>query len=151
MCWSGSPQPTRRRAACEAAARGENVETAVSDPHVAARGMMQNATMAAPRRGGLAFGRYELHGALRIALTQPTALDDWLAGADPLAAAVAAGDGHHHRSRVVMYDAIIARWRTPIAGVNMKISAVIVANLQQPRLILCFCISLPNISPCERS
>jgi len=50
------------RAACEAAARGEDVETAVSGPHVVVRGIIQNALMHSLRKAGLRFGLYELHG-----------------------------------------------------------------------------------------
>ncbi|QGM44653.1 YkgJ family cysteine cluster protein [Methylocystis heyeri] len=79
------------REACEKAAQGENVQAPVSSPHLMVRSLVQNAMMSALREAGLAWRPYELAGALNLALSNPEALDQWLAGGDPLAAA-AVGD-----------------------------------------------------------
>jgi hypothetical protein len=75
------------RAACEAAMRGESVETAVSEPHLVTRSLVQNAMMSALRDAGLDFSLYELNAAVLAALSTVGALESWLAGGDPLAAA----------------------------------------------------------------
>lgn len=72
---------------CVSAARGETVETPVSAAHLVVRSLVQNALMAALRRAGLAWGLYELNGALNCALSAPNALEQWLSGQDPLASA----------------------------------------------------------------
>ncbi|MFO1124820.1 MAG: YkgJ family cysteine cluster protein [Methylocystis sp.] len=75
------------KASCVAAARGEDVETAVSAAHLLVRGLFQNALMAALRRAGLAWGLYEVSRALHVALSAPNALEQWISGRDPLALA----------------------------------------------------------------
>ena len=77
-------------AACAEAAAGKSVETAISTPHVVVRGLVQNALMSALRDAKLAWGLYELNGALRLALSRERALEEWLAGEDPLAEAAIA-------------------------------------------------------------
>lgn len=75
------------KASCVAAARGEAVETPVSAAHLFVRSVVQNALMAALRRSGLAWGLYEVSGALNCALSAPNALEQWISGRDPLARA----------------------------------------------------------------
>ena len=75
------------KALCVAAARGEAVETPVSASHLFVRSIVQNALMAALRRYGLAWGLYEVSGALNCALSAPDALERWISGQDPLARA----------------------------------------------------------------
>jgi len=75
------------KASCVAAARGKDVETAVSAAHLMVRGLVQNALMAALRRAGLAWGLYEVSRALHVALSAPNALEQWISGRDPLALA----------------------------------------------------------------
>jgi Fe-S-cluster containining protein len=75
------------KALCVAAARGEAVETPVSATHLFVRSIVQNALMAALRRSGLAWGLYEVNGALNCALSAPNALEQWISGQDPLIAA----------------------------------------------------------------
>lgn len=75
------------KASCVAAARGEDVETAVSAAHLVVRSLVQNALMAALRRAGLAWGLYEINRALNIALSAPDALEQWISGDDPLQSA----------------------------------------------------------------
>jgi hypothetical protein len=74
-------------AACIEAAGGKSVKTAISTPHIVVRGLVQNAMMSALREEGLAWGLYELNGALRLALSRGQALEEWIAGEDPLAPA----------------------------------------------------------------
>ncbi|MGJ0394753.1 MAG: YkgJ family cysteine cluster protein [Methylocystis sp.] len=75
------------KASCLAAARGEAVEAPISTPHLVIRSLVQNALMSALRRAGLAWGLYELGSALNCALATPNALEQWIAGQDPLSAA----------------------------------------------------------------
>ena len=72
---------------CRAAAAGQAVEIAFSEPHQLVRSLVQNALQSALRDAGLAWGIYELNQGLHLALTQPSAFADWLAGQNPLAPA----------------------------------------------------------------
>lgn len=68
------------RAACEAAARGEEVETLVSAAHKTVRALVQGALQAALRDGGLDWGASEFLTGLDRALTSPDAEARWLRG-----------------------------------------------------------------------
>lgn len=78
--------------ACRAAAAGEDVEVAISEPHLTLRSLVQNALQSALRDAGLAWGFYELNAGLALALADPEREVAWLAGADSLAPATAACD-----------------------------------------------------------
>lgn len=78
------------REACGEAAAGKNVEAAISTPHLVVRSLTQNAMMSALRTAGLAWGLYELNRVLGVALSDPRALEKWIAGGDPLADAAVA-------------------------------------------------------------
>ncbi len=75
---------------CKAAARGEDVEVEVSEPHFTLRALVQNALQAALRDKGLAWGLYELNQGLSLALAEPERLEAWFAGEDSLAPAAVA-------------------------------------------------------------
>ena len=76
--------------ACGAVARGEDVQVDVSTPHLVLRSLVQNALLSALRDGGLSWRLYELNQAVAIALADPSAMTDWIAGRDPLAPAAIA-------------------------------------------------------------
>jgi hypothetical protein len=71
-------------AACREATAGANVEAAVSTPHLVVRSLVQNAMMASLREARLAWGLYELNGAVALALSTPRAELRWTEGEDPL-------------------------------------------------------------------
>lgn len=73
--------------ACAQAAAGRIGEVAYSEGHQRLRGLVQNALQAALREAQLAWGLYEFHQALRIALEHEDALAAWLAGEDVLSEA----------------------------------------------------------------
>jgi hypothetical protein len=77
-----------RQAECQAAARGEDVEVAVSAVHMQMRGLVQNALQASLRAAGLAWGLYELNRGLMLALDGEDRLTAWLDGADSLGPAI---------------------------------------------------------------
>jgi Fe-S-cluster containining protein len=68
------------RAACEAAARGEDVEAPVSGAHRTVRALIQGALQAAMRDNGLEWGASEFVSALDRALRDPEAEARWLRG-----------------------------------------------------------------------
>jgi len=68
------------RAACEAASRGEDVETPVSAAHKTVRVLVQGALQEALREGGLDWGASEFLTSLDRALTDPQAETRWLRG-----------------------------------------------------------------------
>jgi len=70
---------------CRAAAAGEDVEVAISEPHLMLRGLVQNALQSALRDAGLAWGLYELNHGLALALEDPAREAAWYAGEDSLA------------------------------------------------------------------
>ncbi|CAN5270388.1 hypothetical protein BH10PSE13_BH10PSE13_08320 [soil metagenome] len=70
---------------CQAAARGEDAEVAISEPHLVLRGLIQNALQSAMRQRGLAWGLYDLNQGLALALEDEARLDAWLVGEDSLA------------------------------------------------------------------
>lgn len=74
-------------AACRAATEGANVEASISSPHLVVRSLVQNAMMASLRQAGLAWGLYELNGAVALALSTPRAELRWTEGDDPLSSA----------------------------------------------------------------
>ncbi|MBY6242684.1 hypothetical protein [Methylosinus sp. Sm6] len=71
-------------AACREATAGHAVETAISTPHLVVRSLVQNAMMSSLRSSGLAWGLYELNGAVALALSTPEAELRWNEGDDPL-------------------------------------------------------------------
>lgn len=73
---------------CRAAAAGEDVEVAISEPHLMLRGLVQNALQSALRDAGLAWGLYELNHGLALALEDPAREVAWYAGEDSLAPAI---------------------------------------------------------------
>ena len=73
------------RAACEAAARGEDVEAPVSAAHKTVRGLVQGALQAALRDGGLDWGANEFLAGLDRALREPDAEARWLRGEEVFA------------------------------------------------------------------
>jgi Fe-S-cluster containining protein len=75
------------RRACAQAVAGRDVEVPVSAPHVALRGLVQDALRAALNKAGLASGLYELNQGLALALDGHAREDAWLTGCDSLAAA----------------------------------------------------------------
>jgi hypothetical protein len=75
-------------AQCRAAARGEDVEVDLSEPHFALRALVQNALQAALRDKGLAWGLYELNQGLALTLAEPARIEAWFAGEDSLAPAI---------------------------------------------------------------
>lgn len=76
--------------ACAQAAKGRDVDIPISEPHLMARGFIQNPLHAALFARNLAWGAYELNQALLIALADDTAADRWLAGEDVFRDALAA-------------------------------------------------------------
>ncbi len=68
------------RAACEAAARGEDVEALVSGAHKGVRVLVQGALQAALRDGGLDWGASDFLSGLERALEDPEAEARWLRG-----------------------------------------------------------------------
>ena len=68
------------RAACEAAARGEDVEAPVSAAHRTVRALTQGALQAAMRDNGLEWGASEFVSGLDRALGEPEAEARWLRG-----------------------------------------------------------------------
>jgi len=77
------------RCACADAAAGRVDEVPYSGPHRVARLLLQAALQAALRDDGKAWGAYELHHALVLALDRPDTQAAWALGDDPLAEAAA--------------------------------------------------------------
>lgn len=77
------------RRACADAAAGRVNEVPYSGPHRVVRLLLQAALQAALRDDGKAWGAYELHHALALALDRPDAQAAWARGEDPLAEAAA--------------------------------------------------------------
>jgi Fe-S-cluster containining protein len=76
--------------ACLDALAGEDVDVPISQPHLMARSIIQNAMQSALRDAGLGWGIYELNQALIIALRDDTCEAAWMAGKDVFAAAMIA-------------------------------------------------------------
>jgi Fe-S-cluster containining protein len=76
---------SHNKRACVDAAAGRVDEVPISGPHRMVRVLVQSALQAALRQQQLDWGAFELNHALVLALDQPEALDDWLAGGTPLA------------------------------------------------------------------
>ncbi len=74
--------------ACVDALSGEDVDVPISEPHLTARSIIQNAMQSALRDAGLAWGIYELNHALIIALKDDHCEAAWMAGEDVFAAAL---------------------------------------------------------------
>lgn len=72
---------------CRAAARGEDVNVAVSEGHLTLRALVQSALQAALRDHALPWGLYELNQGLALALAEPDLIDAWFDGHDGLAPA----------------------------------------------------------------
>jgi len=77
------------RRACADAAAGRVNEVPYSGPHRMVRLLLQAALQAALRDDGKAWGAYELHHALVLALDRPDAQAAWALGEDPLTEAAA--------------------------------------------------------------
>lgn len=77
------------RRACADAAAGRVDQVPYSGPHRVVRLLLQAALQAALRDDGKAWGAYELHHALVLALDRPDARAAWALGEDPLAEAAA--------------------------------------------------------------
>jgi Fe-S-cluster containining protein len=77
------------RRACADAAAGRVDQVPYSGPHRVVRLLLQAALQAALRDDGKAWGAYELHHALVLALDRPDAQAAWAQGEDPLAEAAA--------------------------------------------------------------
>lgn len=75
------------RKACAQAMAGRDVEVPISAPHIALRGLVQDALRAALTEAGLPSGLYEINQALTLALDDPSREGQWLAGGDSLAPA----------------------------------------------------------------
>ena len=75
-------------AQCEAAARGEDVDVAISEAHLTMRGLVQNALQSALRTAGLPWGLYELNQGLALALEDESKCEAWLAGEESLGPAI---------------------------------------------------------------
>ncbi|MGJ5180966.1 YkgJ family cysteine cluster protein [Bradyrhizobium oligotrophicum] len=75
------------RRACIQAMAGRDVEVPISAPHVALRGLIQDALRAALAEAGLAAHLYELNQGLVLALGAPERERAWLDGKDSLAPA----------------------------------------------------------------
>lgn len=73
--------------ACVEAAAGRASTVPYSEGHQMVRSLVQNAMQSALRDAGLAWSSHEFNHALLLALDDPEAQAQWLAGADPLAAA----------------------------------------------------------------
>lgn len=73
--------------ACARAAAGHLDQLPYSIGHQRMRSLVQNALQSALREAGLAWGLYEFHQALRLALEHKDALAAWLQGVDVMAAA----------------------------------------------------------------
>jgi Fe-S-cluster containining protein len=80
---------SHNKRACVDAAAGRADEVPFSGPHRLVRVLVQSALQAALRQHQLDWGAFELNHALVLALDQPNALADWLAGGTPLADAAA--------------------------------------------------------------
>lgn len=92
--------------ACFDAAAGRGGEAKVSEPHLVARSIVQNALLSALRDAGLAWGLYELNSAVAIALSDAGVEKAWLDGSDPLLpAALAETDA---KEMAATFDAIKA-------------------------------------------
>ncbi len=76
--------------ACVDALGGEEVDVPISEPHMTARSLVQNALQSALRDAGLGWGIYELNHALIIALKDENAEAAWLGGEDIFAPAMIA-------------------------------------------------------------
>jgi Fe-S-cluster containining protein len=76
---------SHNKRACVDAAAGRVDEVPFSGAHRMVRVLVQSALQAALRQQQLDWGAFELNHALVLALDQPEALDDWLAGGSPLA------------------------------------------------------------------
>jgi Fe-S-cluster containining protein len=76
---------SHNKRACVDAAAGRADEVPLSGPHRMVRVLVQSALQAALRQQQLDWGAFELNHALVLALDQPDALADWLAGGSPLA------------------------------------------------------------------
>jgi Fe-S-cluster containining protein len=74
--------------ACVDALSGEEVDVPVSEPHMTARSLVQNALQSALRDAGLGWGTYELNQALIIALKDVNCEAAWMAGEDIFAPAL---------------------------------------------------------------
>ncbi len=72
------------RRACAQAMAGRDVEVPVSAPHLALRGLVQDALRSALSRAGLAAGLYELNHGLVLALGDRTREREWRLGMDSL-------------------------------------------------------------------
>lgn len=72
------------RRACAQAMAGRDVEVPVSAPHLALRGLIQDALRSALSRAGLVAGLYELNHGLVLALADKTRERDWMLGMDSL-------------------------------------------------------------------
>jgi hypothetical protein len=94
------------RAACARATRGRDVDVPISEPHRSLRFLVQSALQSALYRSGLAWGLYELTGALAAALADERISAAWLSGEDSLAPAVAETD---MAETAAMFDAILSR------------------------------------------
>jgi len=88
--------------ACVEAAAGRADEVPFSGPHQLVRSLVQSALQAALRERDLAWGTYEFNHALVLALDDMQAPADWLAGADPLAAA--AIDAEQREAMAAWFD-----------------------------------------------
>ncbi|MGY3452672.1 YkgJ family cysteine cluster protein [Bradyrhizobium sp. USDA 4353] len=75
------------RRACAQAMAGRDVEVPISAPHVALRGLIQDALRSALAEAGLAAHLYELNQGLALAFEAPERERAWLAGKDSLAPA----------------------------------------------------------------
>jgi Fe-S-cluster containining protein len=76
---------SHNKRACVDAAAGRVDEVPFSGPHRMVRVLVQSALQAALRQHQLDWGAFELNHALVLALDQPNAQADWLAGGAPLA------------------------------------------------------------------
>jgi Fe-S-cluster containining protein len=73
--------------ACVDALSGEEVDVPISEPHMTARSLIQNALQSALRDAGLGWGIYELNHALIIALKDENCERAWMGGEDIFAPA----------------------------------------------------------------
>ncbi len=73
--------------ACVDALSGEEVDVPISEPHMTARSLVQNALQSALRDAGLGWGIYELNHALIIALKDENCETAWMGGEDIFAPA----------------------------------------------------------------
>ena len=75
------------RRACSQAMAGRDVDVPVSAPHIALRGLIQDALRSALAEAGLAADLYELNQGLALALDDPARERAWRDGTDSLAPA----------------------------------------------------------------